>query len=609
MDNHNVIDNVFFINSPNKGVFYYASATPCAVNNENKQPQISYNVYQNNSDNKQQYYATLSIEAKLSISLKQAQQAANKSTSIPAGATLLPLQVISSTATLSIPGVEQTSRTAASLGNNNLSVTQLSFTDNNQIEILNALLEAPVTAPIALIYQQDYLLQMPPSVFELQADWTSVYKYIEKKFGFNIVVFSLDITNISKSLIEDKTVVINVKNTSPESHIEAAGKELTNILLAEFFQPVLSNKIPKDNNPRFGFIVNKKTSLTANNKRKLSARIDSTTVVKRSLFPQALFAQLVENSDYDAKKIIRQSTINNSFFTQRKVNVSLLNPMLEQGISLVTVLLKYNGKNKTFTFSADNLTDKLFSVESEVGSSPGSIVWPVDYAYTLYFTDSINGISQVSSESRSTTLEQIFIDVNALYQLYAFHIKTVESFNWDWYKSVTVTVNSTTGQQPHNNFSKTYFLDKNKNDEQLILSLPKPEQFSFSTHLTYTVNDNSPHLPADIQQPSAQDTYIYSTLYSQRKLLLTADYNWDEVNTVLVQLSYNYQNSDGEKPLTLQQSIKFNKENTSQLFSADQLDPDLKDIEINLVITDKEKKISTKHFTTTAVQLELTDIQ
>jgi hypothetical protein len=608
MDNNNVIDNVFFINSPNKGVFYYTSAFPCAVNNENKAPNISYNVYQNNSENTQKYYATLSVGAELPISLALAKKAANNNSNIPSNAILVPLQVISSKATLSISGINQSCRITASLGNNNLSVTQLSFTDKNQIEILDALLKKPETAPIAIIYQQDYLLQVPPSSFELQADWTSVYTYIEKKFGFNIILFSLDITNISKSLIEDKTVVIIVKNTSPESHIEEAGKELSNILLAEFFQPVLSNKVPVDNKPSFGFIVNKKISLVENNNRTLSARIDSTTVVKRSVFPQSLFAQLVENSHYDADKVITKKNIDDNFFTKRKVKISLLNPALEPGISLVTVVLKYNGQTKTFSFDEDNLTDKIFSVDSEIKGSSGSIVWPVDYSYTLYFTESMNGISQVSTESRSTTLEQIFIDVNSLYQRYVFNIKTVNSFNWDWYKSVIVTIDSGTEQQPNHNFSQTYLFDEKTNTKKLTLSLPKPEQFSFSTKFKYIVNDNSPHLPAVMTQPSAQDTYLYSMIYQQRKLLLKANYDWTKFKQVLAHLSYNCHKQDATKPLKLMQNLTFDKKNTVQLFSADQLYPDVKSIDISLIITDQYNKVITKYYTTTEDQLELTDI-
>ncbi|MEW6989614.1 hypothetical protein AADZ91_02900 [Colwelliaceae bacterium 6441] len=608
MDNHNVTDNVFFISSPNKGVFYYTSAVPSAVNNEKKHPNISYNVYQNNSANKQQFYATLSIEAELSISVEQAKAAAKKNSSIPADTTLLPLQVISSKATLSIPGVNQTCRITASLGNNNLSVTQLSFTDKNQIEILDALLKKPETAPIALIYQQDYLLQVPPSTFELQANWASVYTYIEKKYGFNIILFSIDITNISQTLIEDKMVTIKTRDTLPDSHIEEAGKELTNILLAEFFQPVLSNKIPADNKPSFGFILNKKISLVENNNRTLSARIDSTTVVKRSFFPQALFAQLVENSHYDADKVITQKNIDDNFFTQRKVKISLLNPVLEPGISLVTVVLKYNGQTKSFSFNADNLTDKNFSVDSEITGASGSIIWPVDYSYTLYFTESINGISHVSSENRSTTLEQLFIDVNALYQLYTFNIKTVNSFNWDWYKSVIVTIDSGTLQQPNHTFSQTYLFDKKMCTAQLTLSLPKPEQFSFSTKLKYVVNDNSPHLPVVITQPSAQDTYLYSTVYPQRKLLLKASYDWTIIKQVLVHLSYNCHKPNETKPLNLIQNLIFNKKNTVQFFSADQLYPDVKSIDLNLIITDQDNKIIPKYYTTTEDQLELTDI-
>ena len=412
MTNAILMQNICFIRAPNdKNTFYYTAAYPTVTVNKEGEASIQYQVFRNKVKTGEQYYAMLSLQSELNVSISEAKRTAAVSPDIPENATLLPLQVIGTRVTLSIPDIQSISNTAASLGNNNLCILQSSFTDVRQIETLDALLRNPDTAPIGLIYQLDYLLQFPPSKFELEANWQFVYRYLKKEVGFNFIIFSVDIQKITKSLFENNLVTIKTRSTTPDSHIVDAGKELTNILMGDFFSPTFSEKIPnQDKKSEFGFFLKQQVSIIDEQHIILSARISETTVVQRSLFPQALFSTLVSNCNYDAEKIITQQTINDSFFDDRKVMINLLTPNINDNISLVAVTLNCNGYQKIYTFSndgKDNTQAKEFKVPSKIDPNSHVMVWPVDYQFTVYFKNGFNGVFEISSESLTTTLNQI----------------------------------------------------------------------------------------------------------------------------------------------------------------------------------------------------------
>ncbi len=85
--------------------------------------------------------------------------------------------------------------------------------------------------------------------------------------------------------------------------------------------------------------------------RRLSGKISETTVVRRSLYPQALFAQLVNGTDYQADRAIVKRDLQDDFFAYREVRVSLLSDALDANILLVTARLRYGSNSRQLKFT------------------------------------------------------------------------------------------------------------------------------------------------------------------------------------------------------------------------------------------------------------------
>ena len=85
---------------------------------------------------------------------------------------LLPLQAIACSATLNIPDLipGQTSKT--SLSDQQYCYLSAKLNDDDDILLLASLMRTPASTPIAVSYKIDYLQQLPPATFELEANCT-----------------------------------------------------------------------------------------------------------------------------------------------------------------------------------------------------------------------------------------------------------------------------------------------------------------------------------------------------------------------------------------------------------------------------------------------------
>ncbi|AUP76720.1 hypothetical protein CWS02_14725 [Enterobacter sp. EA-1] len=85
---------------------------------------------------------------------------------------------------------------------------------------------------------------------------------------------------------------------------------MTTILISEFFTPVFAHQAPET--PPFWLYL-QQVSLKEMDNRRLSAKLSETTAVKRSIYPQALFGALVENSDYQPQRVIEMIDLKDDF--------------------------------------------------------------------------------------------------------------------------------------------------------------------------------------------------------------------------------------------------------------------------------------------------------
>lgn len=134
---------------------------------------------------------------------------------MPRDAILLPLQAIACSATLNIPDLipGQTSKT--SLSDQQYCYLSAKLNDDDDILLLASLMRTPASTPIAVSYKIDYLQQLPPATFELEANWDQVYRYLQRSIGFNLLIFTVGIEQTSTQLISEKIVTVKVRIPIP----------------------------------------------------------------------------------------------------------------------------------------------------------------------------------------------------------------------------------------------------------------------------------------------------------------------------------------------------------------------------------------------------------
>ncbi|WP_434463046.1 hypothetical protein ACMV5L_12750 [Serratia plymuthica] len=572
MNTQVVVQNICFIRAdPDRPIYYYCAAAPGISVIDGNQPAVQLQIFRNSSQPATVYYAMLSLQTQLTSSPEAAQAAAAGSPDIPRDAVLLPLQAIACSATLDIPGfiAGQTSKTSLSEQQNCYLLAKLP--PDADIALLASLMNAPASTPIAISYKIDYLQQLPPATFELEARWDQVYQFLQESVGFNLLIFSVDIEETSSRLISEKVVTVKVRDTDPDGHFKQAAAELTQILISEFFTPVFA-EVPQQSKPKAGFYL-QRLSVEDIDQRRLSGKLTETTVVKRSLYPQALFAELVAGTDYQADRVISQHDLQDDFFAYREVRISLLSDELDDNIQLVMARFRYGSKSEQFTFREGDTKSKRFRSPSMTDPKTGKMLWPVEYDFTVYLNQAVGGIRSVSSGALQTELNDVYLDIESLYGRYDFVIKTASLFDWRWYQSVLVTLRCRHIGMPASSLSKSFQISQTAQQDSYPVMLPNPDQYLFDVTKEYSSAVNSPHISAELNEPTSQDVYLFSSLYHQRVLTLSASMDWQQVESVLVSASYAYLPGDETPPL--QQIFQFTEiDAASQRFSADQIDPE-----------------------------------
>ncbi|NIF22880.1 hypothetical protein [Candidatus Pantoea multigeneris] len=596
-------DVLFIAANEQRTLFYYCAEKPKIKTNAANQPEIALNIYRNSQQQETVFYAMLSLQCQLECTLQQAQAAAAL-LDIPADAILLPLQATDCHATLDISGFLEPKIFQAVQNSAQYCYMAVKFPQASDIEIFSALLADPATTPLAVSYKIDYLQQLPPSIFELQAEWQQVYEYLEQHVGFNLLFFKTDIENISSRLITEQKVVIKTRIVDPDTVIEQAGKELTQILLAEFFSPVFSE--PTAQSPdRIGFYL-QKTVQHDYSHRQLSARLEEYSAVKRSIYPQALLAEMVAGSDYQPNKVIRKQEIHDDFFTQRKVTFHLLDSELDSNILLLLVNITYGEIHQNVYFTAEDSLSKTFSAPAIIDEETGRTYWPVQYSFTLYFQSAIAGISQIHSDVYTTTLEEAWIDAASLYSRYNFTLLAEPDFNWQWYEKITLELTCVASNEEQKSTGNSLILTSQQPEAGWSVLLPGIDNFQFNLAARYQRAAGLPHLPATVSYPIGQQAILSSRLYPQRCLLVSASADWQKISQILAVVQFPYA---GDSSPVLKQTMQFTRlQPDAQLFSADQPDPQHVKITLMVIISylDAEQPTETYPLCTVADTIDIT---
>jgi len=530
--------NIYFLRSAIEPWLYYFSAAYPKIVSNGEGPEVSLNIYRFGEE---KFFASLNLCVHLPADIESAEAAAQSDTSIPDDAILLPLQFIKSEMTVAAPGMFRETF-SADTNNQNYCISSISLSDKDKIMKLDALLRKPESAPIIVGYKLDFRKALPPSEFQLTADWSQVYDYLQKNIGFNLVIFSVEIEDISSKLLAEKIVKIEIKarDKDESDYFERAALSLGNILLTEFmnFNVPVAKDHDSGTKPLLGFSL-KKVSIRDIQDRKLSARMVENTVVRRSIYLQTTFKSLVSNTGYDGSKVIHQNEVKDVFFEKRKLTAHLLNESLLDAVKYIALHIKYGSSIEKMVFKSGQTQPQSIEMDMFIDPVSKEANRDLSYSFQVFFKNSVAGITVVKSENFVSSSDHIYLNISSCISKVEFDIKTVSQFNWDWYQSVVVTLKGE-AKGGQNQFEEILLLTKNVDRITKVIDLPHPDKFEYIANFNYTSANNSPHVNTEVIRPVKQHVMAFRQIYPQKKFTIETAFDWSVLEEVKVYVSYEY---------------------------------------------------------------------
>lgn len=593
---------VAFIPSPvtEAKTYYYIAAGPTVAIDEaaGRRPRMQLDIYRNKEE--VSFYALLQFTAELFVSREVAVAAAQEQ-----GLeydTLLPIQPLGAALTVTLPKLLEPVTLPAAIGGKNVAIFSTSLQDPIKIQLLETLLADPNSTPIGLSYQINYLTTMPPSKFQITAEYEQVYSYLKEAFGFDFLVVQANFENIYSELEGKQIVKVEIVEGSGDWH-KQINTELTNMILTSFFDPIY--EVPSDpvDSPKFGFYL-RKTIVEDQKFGSLSAKIAETAVVQRSVFPQNTFSEFVAGSDYQVDKVIHKYDIKDDFFKDREMLIHLVDEGIAEGISSVNVHLKYGTDEKQIIFTKEDLKPKLYKTKAILDPG-GKMIWPVSYYFEVNFVQPGLEVSQVSSAEMVTEGTQLYLNLDSLLANYHFDIKPFPNFNWEWFTSVQaklIAFNNANDQLEK--IFKVYPPGHTTFQHSWLLPYSDKDQFRFKTEYTYEPKSNR-HLPGPIERPVNQLVMVPIAAFPQRQLTIEQNYDWEYLDQVILTVFFQYcENATSKQAFTFE-----NDSPKSVFFSADQPDTNYKTIQLKVEAIPKKGPITPYNYNTKADFFELPKLE
>ncbi|MEL6638398.1 MAG: hypothetical protein AAFW73_21765 [Bacteroidota bacterium] len=587
---------VAFIASPvtDSKTFYYLAAGPqvALIDGDPKRPRVRMDVYRKREE--AAFYAKFQFMAELYVSPERAEAAA-RAEGLQYDL-LLPLQATAADLTVTLPGFVEPVVLPAAIGARNVAIFNMGLENVDQIQLLEALLRSPEGTPIGLSYQIDYLTTMPPSRFEISAEYERVYDYLKESFGFDLLVVRTDFTNIYSELRTRQIVTVKIVAGSGNLD-QQINTELTNMILTSFFEPVyLMEEEGEDLLSGFGFYL-KRTIIEGQKFGSLSAKIEETAVVKRSVFPNSTYDQFVANSDYRDVKVVYHHEEENDFFKDREILIHLLDENLAEDIVGITVRLRYDGGEATqIVFTQDDLKPKRYKVKAKLNNQQ-RMIWPVSYHYTIDYIGQDGKAAKIDSPERITESTELYLNIDAVLTNYHFRGEVFPTFDWNWFSSVRVKLAAHNQANPP--IEATFFVDQSHPTFQhhWLLRYSEEDPYRFKADYTFSNVDNR-HLPGPAELPVNQLVLVPLAAYPQRQLTIVQDYDWTLVGQVI--LNVHYTNRTDPEHQATEDFVLEDQAPQSVFFTADQPERDLRAVDLDVLIIYKDATSITESYRTDA---------
>lgn len=443
-------------------------------------------------------------------------------------------------------------------------------------------------APIAVVYSLDYHALRPAYSVRVKADWDRVQKHLQDSVGVNVLFFSSQIDKVVDELIESRAIVIEIDNFIPPGEdasevigrLDQAVNEVKDMVLENFFEPSLDpfQEPAKDGWDKFadtaerlallhasgglsgmaGFTM-KKVDITRIDKKRLDVNMSERTVVKRSIYPQAhlqgLF-RVLRDGNLDMSRFVVSVDLDDEWFEARQVRVIARSNFDTDNVDSINVKLKYNNKSQNVILDKDHLEATLRWNSAFVS---GKMVRSVESTYKVNFknVDSVERPITLSSPKEMVDVENLEVRPYELFSEVPVPIIAL-NFPWSLYPHIEVRLRY---QDAANKIKidDTLLFNEDQPEKEWKLFTLNPDLTTFEYKLIYRAADHrdveTAWIKTDAEQIVIRDPYP-----QKRKLQVIPAFNWEEVNLVFVDVTY-------------EDTVNKILENTSLSFNADESQP------------------------------------
>jgi hypothetical protein len=263
-------------------------------------------------------------------------------------------------------------------------------------------------APIAIVYQLDYVALRPAFSVRLSIDWDRVQEFMDETHGHEGMFTSVEIGNTVDKLIDKRAIVLEADSFvadaedqgSTADRMEAAKARVQDMITDAFFQPSIEplkkepdgwdkakdvlRTIQRGPLSIFGTYSYKKQNYKRIDRKRLDVSVSERSAVMRTIYPQGhidgLFRVLRDGDPVD--RYIRRIEADDPWFQRRRVKV--INRVdKSDGVASVHVKLRYGDQVKDVVFDttgAEQVFEWLNIVES------GAVRRRVDAEVAINFT-------------------------------------------------------------------------------------------------------------------------------------------------------------------------------------------------------------------------------
>ncbi|MBU2667907.1 hypothetical protein KOI35_30790 [Actinoplanes bogorensis] len=296
--------------------------------------------------------------------------------------------------------------------------------------------------PLGVIYDLEFLALRPAFRFTIDADWERVQDHFEQTVGSSSMLHEVKVSEIVDSLVEAQVIKIDVATFVPDDEDDAAVidqrdellDELKGMILEKFFVPSLDPITQKTDGwdqtahgisslrkafhsgGADGLFTFRRQKVERTDERTFKADVTSSTTIRRSIHPQAHLqglSGLVGVLGLDIDDFIEAVTPD-PFFEKRTVEVSALADFAADGISRITVRVRYGSEQHDVALTA---TGQTGTVVFDSIVERGVVRRAVEVDFTVSFTgaDTSERPAQLQSAPRTYTTDHVEVIARDLY--------------------------------------------------------------------------------------------------------------------------------------------------------------------------------------------------